>query len=85
MMIFSELLQKNYDKLLHITCTFALMAFGVRTNLLSTGLVVTIVLSLQAAKTIWNYTKATTYKPYGDWVANMGGYALYVAYWLLGR
>jgi len=84
-MTFGELLHKNYDKLLHITCTFGLMAYGVRTNLLPTGLIVTVVLSLQITKTIWNYTKDTTYKPYGDWLANMGGYALYTLYWLIGR
>jgi len=83
MMTFTELLQKNYDKLLHIAWTFVLMAFA--DIWLPAGNAVMLVFTLQMVKTIWNYSKDATYRPYGDWLANMAGYGLYTLYWLLGR
>jgi len=83
MMTFSELLQKNYDKLLHILGTFTAMAFACLW--LETGQAVVLVFTLQVVKTMWNVDRDKTYKPHGDWLANAGGYALYTLYWLLGR
>jgi len=83
-MTFSKLLSsKYYDKYLHILGTFTAMVFALLW--LETGQAVVLICTLQAVKTMWNISLDKTYRPWGDWLANAGGYALYTAYWLLRR
>ena len=74
-------LKEQYDKILHVTVTFTLMLFA--TIWLSIPIAVGIVFALQVIKTIRNGVLDKTYKLYGDWLANLGGYALYALYYLL--
>lgn len=79
-MTLNKRLQQHYDKILHITCTFTLLAFA--HIWLPIGHAITVVVTLQVVKTMWNVSDDRTYRPWGDWLANAIGYALYAAYWL---
>ena len=79
-----------YDKLLHISITFMMLVFldkfilmVVTARLWSIVFAVTITLIMQIIKTLWNYSKDGSYSPYGDWLANLIGYASTVVFWLL--
>ncbi len=70
-----DLLQSNYDKLLHILGSFAALLW--LSKVLSELTVIILVLILCTAKTIWNYAKDKRYSPIGDWLANAIGFTLW--------
>lgn len=76
-------IKKHYDKLLHISITFGLMMFA--TTFLSIEKAVGTVFMLQVMRTLQNVTRDKAYRPWGDWLANSGGYLLYGLYWMIGR
>ena len=80
------LLHANYDKLLHISLTFALLCFlSVGLSALQWGPVIAlgVVFVLQWVRVAQNYRHDAEYSVVGDWTANVLGYLLYGIYLLL--
>ena len=67
-------LQRHYDKLLHVSITF--MGIAWLAKWLPLYICVPVMLAAQVFKTWANYRADREYKPYGDWAANLSGYAL---------
>lgn len=74
----TSLLQANYDKILHIACSFTTLVW--LDKVMSKPVALGIVVSLCILKTVWNYYRDSTYKPLGDWIANLIGFGLWMLY-----
>ena len=72
-------LKQHYDKILHVTCTFMMLAF-LTSFRLPGELVFGIVLMAQVIKTGWNFRRDVFYRWIGDWCANAGGYLSFGLY-----
>ncbi len=80
------LLHANYDKLLHLLLTFALLCFlsgGLSALQWGPVVAVGVVFVLQWVRVAQNYRHDAEYSVAGDWAANVLGYVLYGAYRLL--
>ena len=75
-------LKPHYDKLLHISITFMLMCF--LHAWLHLGIAFLIMAILQVGKIVWNYYDDYTYRPAGDVLANLIGYAIFGLYIWVG-
>ena len=73
-------LSANYDKLLHILGAFTALLW--LSKIIHPAISIIIVLLLCILKTIWNYASDDSYKPVGDWLANLAGFGLWVL-WLI--
>lgn len=74
-------LKLHYDKLLHVTVTFTLMAFCLKW--LSVSYSFLIMATLQGGKAWLNYRIKIGYKIWGDMAANAFGYLLVLLYVIL--
>lgn len=71
-------LKQHYDKLLHVSVTFMMMALLCK--MLPAHAALATTLMAQLAKTALNRVTDDTYKPWGDWLANAAGYAVYTMF-----
>jgi len=71
-------LPRHYDKLLHISITFFGIVFFAKWLPIYICLPAMIV--AQVFKTWANYRADKSYRPFGDWAANLGGYVLVGVY-----
>jgi len=72
-------LKNHYDKLLHVLGAFTVLIWLNKVFLPVGALIILFLLCV--GKTALNYMSDKTYKPFGDWIANIIGFGLWLIYY----
>jgi len=76
--MFIQKLKPHYDKLLHVSITFSGVIF--LSKWMPIIIAVVLIAIAQVTKTWLNYRCDKSYRPVGDWLANLTGYLLIAVY-----